>query len=142
MCSHRDKAAGISGSDEIKHAAAAEKLLWVRRLLEDDQYRGPCPSGTPNIIESDVADNLTTLAPAWMTAAPKDKLYLHRYHISDGPSDDDKVPYPDKFVAIVRAVQKGERIEGIVEIPDLVMRNSVSSTNQGQLSYTFEYKMV
>lgn len=113
LCNHRDRLAAGSSSSSSSDAdraardaaAAAEKDLWLRELL-----------GT----EEDAS------VPAWMAAAPRGELYVTREagH-GDGESGGNQVPYPEQFAAIIKAVQSGERIEGIVEIPDVVARNPV-----------------
>lgn len=127
MCSHRDRVCGTNTSDESTHTAAAEKALWIKDLLKDDDRAVP-GLAAPDNIESHGTGHLTTAAPAWMAAAPREELYVHRRNAADGHGSDDLVPYPDKFGVIIRAIQTGEKIEGIVEIPDIVARNPVSGT--------------
>lgn len=117
LCNHRDRLASASSSSSPgparaakDAAAAAEKDLWMRELLgAEDGASGP----------------------AWMAAAPRSELYVTRDAAAaaerDGDSVGGQVPYPEQFAAIIKAVQLGERIEGIVEIPDVVARNPVSS---------------
>lgn len=135
LCNHRDRLAAGSGSgsgagsglgtdaDRAARdaAAAAEKDLWLRELLG-------AGVAAPNGAREDAAAS----APAWMAAAPRGELYVTR-EAGDGDGDGDgnsgggQVPYPEQFAAIIKAVQSGEQIEGIVEIPDVVARNPVGS---------------
>lgn len=126
LCNHRDRLAGASQSSagaasadsRARDAAAAtERDLWMRELL------GAGSSG------DDAAESTT---PAWMAAAPRGDLYVNPRDAAAGAETaagegaGGQVPYPDQFAAIIKAVQSGERIEGIVEIPDVVVRNPVS----------------
>lgn len=125
LCNHRDRLAGASQSSPgaasadpqaRDAAAAAERDLWMRELL------GAGSSG----------DDAAESTPAWMAAAPRGDLYVSPRdaaagaETSAGEGAGGQVPYPDQFAAIIKAVQSGERIEGIVEIPDVVVRNPVS----------------
>lgn len=74
-----------------------------------------------------VAHEDDSSAPAWMAAAPKSELYVERRIAANG--DDGSSPaYPELFAQIIKAIQTGEPVEGIVEIPDIVARNPVSSS--------------
>lgn len=124
LCSHRDRIAGSASDQARATAAAAEKDTWVRQLLDD----GP-PLTAANGHDDDDDDDSSK--PAWMAAAPRAELYVDR---PEGTEDEDEdgsadgqVPYPKKFAAIIKAVQTGEPIEGIVDIPDIVARNPVST---------------
>lgn len=104
MCNHRDRIAGGPPADEATQAAAAaEKDAWLARLLDDG---------------GDAAK------PAWMAAAPRVELYVDRD--ANGGDGGEQVPYPERFAAIIKAVQTGQPVEGIVEVPDIVARNPVS----------------
>lgn len=125
LCNHRDRLAGASQSPSPSPgaaaaaadlqardaAAAAERDLWMRELL------GAGSSG----------DDAAEPTPAWMAAAPRGDLYVDPSDAAAGAETGagGQVPYPDQFAAIIKAVQSGERIEGIVEIPDVVVRNPV-----------------
>lgn len=121
LCNHRDKltsggdAASLAGNRE---EAAAEKARWARALLG---------TGTANDGGAGVggADEPT---PSWMAAAPRSELYVDRTLAAHDDDDGDKSSpaYPERFAAIIKAVQTGEPVEGIVEIPDIVARNPVS----------------
>lgn len=118
ICGHRDRlvapAAASDSSSSTEVVAAREQAEWLRDLLE---------TGAPAATAADGA-------PAWMTAAPKADLYVDRDAAATGPDQgpSDQVPYPEQFAAIIKAVQSGEKIEGIVEIPDMVARNPVRSS--------------
>lgn len=113
LCNHRDRIAGSLPSDQARATAAEERGAWVRQLLDD----GP-PAATNGHDQQDSSK------PAWMAAAPRAELYVDRQEDENGA--DGQAPYPERFAAIIKAVQTGEPVEGIVEIPDLVARNPVS----------------
>lgn len=154
LCSHRDRLAASSHPPQPplpssssspslpppppgpldQAAVAAEKDLWTRELL------GGGGEGTQSAVSPNGGGTRDSTAPAWMTAAPRAQLYVDRAanatnRAADNDNDDDdeddvgsgQVPYPERFAAIIKAVQSGEPIEGIVEIPDIVARNPVSS---------------
>lgn len=89
----------------------------MRDLLQTRLSQGALPT-------TDIAN---ATAPAWMTAAPRGELYIDRRNTANNISSagGDQVPYPEQFAAIIKAVQSGKPIEGIVEIPDIVVRNPV-----------------
>ncbi|KAF3765865.1 hypothetical protein M406DRAFT_242511, partial [Cryphonectria parasitica EP155] len=67
-------------------------------------------------------------APDWMRAAPKGELYVERPSAANEDDEEsDHVPYPEKFAAIIQAVQSGEPVEGIIQIPDVVARNPTTT---------------
>lgn len=115
MCNHRDRIAGAPPADQAQQAiAAAEQNAWLRRLLGD----GAAP------VDAGASDN--DPKPAWMAAAPQAELYVDRdADGADGTGE--QVPYPERFAAIIKAVQTGEPVEGIMEVPDILARNAVSS---------------
>lgn len=131
LCNHRDRLASSAGGGDAtslatrREEAAAEKARWARALLaEDAQPQQPRPgAGTGG---DGGADEST---PSWMAAAPKTELYVDRTlaanNDDDGDGDDSSPAYPERFAAIIKAVQTGEPVEGIVEIPDIVARNPV-----------------
>lgn len=113
LCNHRDRLA--AASSRPVPTTEAERDIWTRSLLED---------GASRAARAEAAAS----APAWMAAAPTGELCVDRDDDEgkdDGEADAGQVPYPERFAAIVRAVQTGEPIEGIVEIPDVVVRNPV-----------------
>lgn len=117
LCTHRDKSATSSNSSTPidKDSAVAEKQQWMQDLFSS-HHDMTNPSGS--------ADSTTTLA--WMAAAPKSDLYVDRDMIANNNDGSAQVPYPEQFAKIIQAVQSGEQIEGIIEIPDIVARNPVS----------------
>lgn len=120
LCEHRDRIAGSSPDDEARASAAAEKDAWLRQLLRDD---GSLAASNGH-HKDDEADSSK---PAWMAAAPRAELYVDKPDSTDDDQDgvEGQVPYPKKFADIIKAVQTGEPIEGIVDIPDIVARNPV-----------------
>lgn len=139
ICNHRDRLVAASNSSSTEstssssptrswtaEAVAGEQTEWMRDLLET----GPPANASLSAAAADGASEKCdgsrhVTAPAWMVAAPKGDLYVDRHPVAgidDGP---DQVPYPEQFAAIIKAVQSGEQIEGIVEIPDIVARNPV-----------------
>lgn len=128
LCAHRDKlAAARAGASQAPPpsqsqaaAAAQQKEAWMRQLLN---VSGP--------LDDDINGTTATTyaaAPDWMKTAPKSELYIDRPTTADGEEDQDpaQVPYPELFAAIVKAVQSGEPVEGIEQIPDIIARNPVS----------------
>lgn len=120
LCNHRDRLAASSTTTSFSSSrppttnqpeAVAEKDLWTRSLLEDGALRA-------------ARAEAAATAPAWMAAAPRGELCVDRDDEKDDEADG-QVPYPERFAAIIKAVQTGERIEGILEIPDVVVRNPV-----------------
>lgn len=129
LCNHRDRLAS-AGADAAslegrREEAAAEKARWVRALLDADttpqarHLTGDGGAGTAG------ADEPT---PSWMAAAPKSQLYVDRTLAAGSEDGDESSPaYPERFAAIIKAVQTGEPVEGIVEIPDIVARNPTTT---------------
>lgn len=115
LCNHRDRIAGApSDQAHATATATAEKETWIRQLLD----------GRPPAA-ADGHDHDTS-KPAWMAAAPSSELYVDRQESTgDEAGANGQVPYPERFAAIIKAVQTGEPVEGIVEIPDIVARNPV-----------------
>ncbi|KAG6360349.1 hypothetical protein INS49_011407 [Diaporthe citri] len=107
LCNHRDRLASSAAGDAASLAtrreeAAAEK---ARRGWRADES-----------------------TPSWMAAAPKTELYVDRTLAANDDDGDESSPaYPERFAAIIKAVQTGEPVEGIVEIPDIVARNSTTT---------------
>lgn len=131
LCNHRDRLAS-AGADPASLAskreeAAAEKARWVRALLDADttpQARPATGAGNDGGAGAGPADEST---PSWMAAAPKSELYVDRTLAASAEDGEDSSPaYPERFAAIIKAVQTGEPVEGIVEIPDILARNPVS----------------
>lgn len=134
LCDHRDRIAAAgsgsasSSSDEARASAAAEKDAWLRQLLYEDGSLA-ATNGRHHAndahVDDDKADNSK---PAWMAAAPMAELFVDKPEGTDDGQDgiEGQVPYPKKFADIIKAVQTGEPIEGIVDIPDIVARNPVS----------------
>lgn len=124
LCDHRDRIAGggTSLDDEARARAAAEKDSWLRQLLLDE---GSLAASNGHHHDDEEADSSK---PAWMAAAPRAELYVDRPENTDDDQDavEGQVPYPKKFADIIKAVQTGEPIEGVVDIPDIVARNPVS----------------
>lgn len=131
LCNHRDRLASSAAGDATllatrREEAAAEKARWARALLaEDSPSQQPRP-GTGTGTGSDGGAGEST--PSWMAAAPKTELYVDRTLAAnnDDGGDESSPAYPERFAAIIKAVQTGEPVEGIVEIPDIVARNPVS----------------
>lgn len=131
LCNHRDKLASGGGDTASlatrREEAAAEKARWARALLAADQpslARPGTGAGSDGGAGAGAADEST---PSWMAAAPKTELYVDRTLAANEDGGDDSSPaYPERFAAIIKAVQTGEPVEGIVEIPDIVARNPVS----------------
>lgn len=125
LCNHRDRIAGTS-SDETRASAAAEKDAWVRQLLGD----GPFAATNWHHDNDDDSSK-----PAWMAAAPRAELYVDRPEgVDDEGAAEGQVPYPKRFADIIKAVQTGEPIEGIVDIPDIVARNPVSRVEAANMA--------
>lgn len=128
LCNHRDRLASSAAGDAASLAtrreeAAAEKARWARALLAEDPSSQTRPwTGTGGDAGADES------TPSWMAAAPKTELYVDRTLATndDDDGDDSSPAYPERFAAIIKAVQTGEPVEGIVEIPDIVARNPVS----------------
>lgn len=133
LCSHRDKLTSAPPSSVVqrREGAAAERARWMRELLSvpaPPHAQAVPDTTTAGDEEASSGENGST--PAWMAAAPKSELYIdRRVADNDGDGDDGDGPspaYPERFAQIIRAIQTGEPVEGIVEIPDLVARNPVS----------------
>lgn len=128
LCNHRDRlapsAGGAASPGTRRDEAAAEKARWVRALLATDAPSQQPRPGTG--IGGDGGGEEST--PSWMAAAPKTELYVDRTLAAndEGGGDESSPAYPERFAAIIKAVQTGEPVEGIVEIPDIVARNPVS----------------
>lgn len=128
LCNHRDRLASSSAAGDPaslatrREEAAAEKARWARALLAEDPSSQARPATGAG--GGGGADEST---PSWMAAAPKTELYVDRTSASNDDDGDESSPaYPERFAAIIKAVQTGEPVEGIVEIPDIVARNPVS----------------
>ncbi|CAN8103742.1 unnamed protein product [Discula destructiva] len=125
MCNHRDRVAGAGPPDAASQAAAAaEKDAWIRRLLDDSGSSSSSPPPPPPPPHDDADGG--GAKPAWMAAAPRAELYVDR-DANGGDDAGEQVPYPERFAAIIKAVQTGEPVEGIVEIPDIVARNPTTT---------------
>ncbi|KAJ4423421.1 hypothetical protein N0V82_001894 [Gnomoniopsis sp. IMI 355080] len=123
LCNHRDRIAG-SSSDEARASAAVEKDAWVRQLLGEEL---PAPTNGHDDDDVDGGDDDSS-KPAWMAAAPRAELYVDRPESADDENGaEGQVPYPKKFADIIKAVQSGEPIDGIVDIPDIVARNPTTT---------------
>lgn len=125
LCNHRDKLTSATSSSvaQRREAAAAERARWMRELL--GAWRPQVQPGPGAGDGAAGGQDLST--PAWMAAAPKGELYVDRRVAANG--DDGSSPaYPERFAQIVKAIQTGEPVEGIIEIPDMVARNPVSSS--------------
>lgn len=122
LCDHRDRLASASQADDRARLAAdavVEKEVWLRELLGADVGAGAAAGEERSAAAA---------TPAWMAAAPRGELYVSRGAGAggeEGTGEGGQVPYPEQFAAIIKAVQSGESIEGIVEIPDVVARNPV-----------------
>lgn len=128
LCSHRDRLTSASSSSvaQRRDDAAAEKARWMRELLSARSLQAPHDPEAGD--EASHGEDLST--PAWMAAAPKGELYVDRRMAAN--CDDGSSPaYPERFAQIIKAIQTGEPVEGIVEIPDIVARNPVSSSAAG-----------
>lgn len=118
LCGHRDRlasrtASAAPGGGQAVEVAAAEKETWMRQLLDAGAVNGGAHDDPS--------------APDWMRAAPKSELCVDRpVAADDEEGEPGQVPYPEKFAAIIKAVQSGEPVEGIVQIPDIVARNPVN----------------
>lgn len=141
LCNHRDRLASAGDAASLagrRDEAAAEKARWVRALLDADmtsQARPGTGLGSDGGAGAAGADEST---PSWMAAAPKSELYVDRTlaaNDGDGDGDESSPAYPERFAAIIKAVQTGEPVEGIVEIPDIVARNPVSNPSLGFHKY-------
>lgn len=136
LCNHRDRLASAGADADAaslasrREEAAAEKARWARALLDADttpQARSAAGAGNDGGAGAGPADEST---PSWMTAAPKGELYVDRTLAANAEDGHDSSPaYPERFAAIIKAVQTGEPVEGIVEIPDMVARNPVSHSS-------------
>lgn len=132
LCNHRDRLASADAATLAgrREEAAAEKARWARALLAPEVP----PQARPGTAAGDGggADDPT---PSWMAAAPKSELYVDRTLAADDDDDESSPAYPERFAAIIKAVQTGEPVEGIIEIPDTVARNPVSHPSQALLVY-------
>lgn len=139
LCNHRDKltSAGSSSVAQRREGAAAEKARWTRELLS-----AWAPQAQPDHeMGGEASQGKDTSMPAWMAAAPKSELYVDRRVAANG--DDGSSPaYPERFAQIIKAIQTGEPVEGIVEIPDIVVRNPVSSSTAGLNSSLKQYREI
>lgn len=125
LCNHRDRLASADAASlaRRREEAAAEKARWARALLSADARFQQARTGTGT--GGDGGGDEST--PSWMAAAPKSELYVDRTLAANDDDGDEFSPaYPERFAAIIKAVQTGEPVEGIVEIPDIVARNPVS----------------
>lgn len=123
LCNHRDKLTSASPSSvaQRREGAAAEKARWMRELLS--AWTPQAQTGPE--AGDEASRGIDPSTPAWMAAAPKTELYVDRRMAVNG--DDSSSPaYPERFAQIIKAIQTGEPVEGIVEIPDIVARNPVS----------------
>ncbi|POS77834.1 hypothetical protein DHEL01_v203775 [Diaporthe helianthi] len=132
LCNHRDRLAS-AGADAASLAsrrekAAADKARWVRALLDADtmpQARPATAAASSGAAAVWAADEST---PSWMAAAPKGELYVDRTLAANAEDGEDSSPaYPARFAAIIKAVQTGGPVEGIVDIPDIVARNPTTT---------------
>ncbi|ROW06407.1 hypothetical protein VMCG_04407 [Cytospora schulzeri] len=124
LCSHRDKLTSAHSSSvaQRREDAAAEKARWMRELLSvwTPQVQPGSTAG------GEVSDGKDVSTPAWMAAAPKSELYVDRRMAANG--DEGSSPaYPERFAQIIKAIQTGEPVEGIIEIPDIVARNPTTT---------------
>ncbi|KAK2607506.1 hypothetical protein N8I77_006172 [Diaporthe amygdali] len=131
LCNHRDKLMSVDAASLAarREEAAAEKARWSRGLLAADlppQSRSGTPAGSDR---GAVVGGVDESTPSWMAAAPKSELYVDRTLAANKDEDDDESSpaYPERFAAIIKAVQTGEPVEGIVEIPDIVARNPTTT---------------
>lgn len=128
LCNHRDRLASSAAGDAAslptrREEAAAEKARWARALLAEDSPSQARPGTSAG--GDGGADEST---PSWMAAAPKTELYVDRTLAANDDDGDESSPaYPERFAAIIKAVQTGEPVEGIVEIPDIVARNPTTT---------------
>lgn len=133
LCNHRDRLASAGDAASLatrRDEAAAEKARWVRALLDADMTSQARPGTGPGSDSAAGAGGADESTPSWMAAAPKSELYVDRtLAANDGDGDDSSPAYPERFAAIIKAVQTGEPVEGIVEIPDIVARNPVSNSS-------------
>lgn len=124
LCSHRDKltSAHPSSVAQRREDAAAERARWMRELLSVW-----APQGQPGPDAGDGAPGGKDVStPAWMAAAPKSELYVDRRAAANG-EDGSSPAYPERFAQIIKAIQTGEPVEGIVEIPDIVARRPTTT---------------
>lgn len=125
LCNHRDRLTSAQPAPvaQRREAAAAEEARWMRELL-----RVSAPGARPDHLGAGggAANGQSVSAPGWMAAAPKGALYVDRRVAASDDDDASSPAYPERFAQIIRAVQTGEPVEGIVEIPDMVARNPVS----------------
>ncbi|ROW12891.1 hypothetical protein VPNG_04711 [Cytospora leucostoma] len=121
LCNHRDRLTSAQPSSvaQRRDEAAAEKARWMRELLSISAPHGQ-PDGHGAGGEASNGQHAST--PGWMAAAPKGELYVDR-RVAASDDDASSPAYPERFAQIIRAVQTGEPVEGIVEIPDIVARN-------------------
>lgn len=125
LCNHRDRLASTGDAAGRRDEAAAEKARWVRALLDADAAPRARSGSVDGGAGAGGADEST---PSWMAAAPKSQLYVDRtLAASDSDGDESSPAYPERFAAIIKAVQTGEPVEGIVEIPDIVARNPTTT---------------
>ncbi|KAK7747983.1 hypothetical protein SLS53_001235 [Cytospora paraplurivora] len=121
LCDHRDRLTSAQPSSvaQRRDEAAAEKARWMRELLSVS-----APGAQPGHLDAGdgVSNGRHVSTPGWMAAAPKGELYVDR-RVAANDDDASSPAYPERFAQIIRAVQTGEPVEGIVEIPDIVARN-------------------
>lgn len=125
------------------------KSSWNKRLFtryEDEPATlvhcpGPAWCAVSRLIQSqpDISkrryaavfddDSIDGNVPSWQRAAPKAALYVTK-NAPDSGADSDKEPYPKKFDEIIAFLQTGKEIPGIVQIPDTVIDDPVSSNQE------------
>ncbi|CAK7267816.1 hypothetical protein SEPCBS57363_002782 [Sporothrix epigloea] len=68
--------------------------------------------------------------PSWQRSAPRNELQVDRTTLErggpagSGDTGSLEAPYSDKFAKVVEAVQSGKELEGIKQIPDIVVRQA------------------
>ena len=96
----------------------------------------PMATGNNDTLQSQHEQQPTPSAPIWQTAAPKGELYVDRSKApaeENGKDQSPDAPYPIRFAQIIEAVQTGQPVDGIQEIPDTVARNAVSVESPSSL---------
>ncbi|CAK7264997.1 hypothetical protein SEPCBS119000_001286 [Sporothrix epigloea] len=134
---HNSVASAISDVDG-KRGPPPPKLLASpsierSRCLAEAVAAGP-PINPFDGTQTRPADSGTSSSgvnvPSWQHSAPRSELRVVRESAQGGSAGSGnagalEAPYSDKFAKVVEAIQSGKELEGIKQIPDIVVRQAV-----------------